>query len=333
MKIPWQFNSKVHPSERYNCSVCKDDGSRNNWPSASATADVRLIPWRHSSSRFLCFIEATNFVTASSEGSVKERMLSVCKVDNSGSNWPSASATVDVRSMLLSSSFSIVLFLITSIKLNTPSEELSVKPRIFSVDNDNHKVHPSDPRNSSVCKNDGSRNNWPSASGTADVRLIPSRYSWTRFLCLKEATNCACDSLILSLGKGDNSEDTVQEPKGSPWQGDNTGSNWPGASAAADVTFILLSSSFSRVSCLIAATNFIAASSEHSFKKLMLTLLKADKSGNNWPRASANVDVTLIALSSTSSTGLCLKPSESLVIAFAAFSVKPVIVSVPNDEM
>ena len=161
------------------------------------------------------------------------------------------------------------MFLITSIKLNITSTELSVKPLIFSVGIFQMKVHPSEPKNSnsSVCKDDGSRNNWPSASATADVSLIPCRHSWSRFLCLIEATN------------------------------------------------------------------FVAASSEHSFKELMLSLLKADNSGKNWPRASANFDVSLITLSSTTPRGLCLKTSKSLVIAFSAFSVKSVIDSVPNDEL
>ena len=374
-----------HSGEAPMSSVRKDDNSGSDWPSASAAAGVRLIPGRYSSSRVLCLVVVNNLVTALSEHSVEAPMCSVRRVDNSVSNWASALAAADVRAILLSFSSSIVLFLITSIKLNTTSAELSVKPSISSVGifrmetgNGNHKVHPSEKHNSSVCKDDCWRNNWASASA-ADVRLIPCRYSWVRFLCLIKATNFvtalsehSVKERMLSACKDDNSgsnwtsstatadvrlipwryswsrflcfteatnfvtassEHSVKEPKLSVRKADNSGSNWPSASAAADVRLILRSSSFSRVLCLIAATDFVAASSEHSFKELMLSLLKADNSGNNWPRASANVDVSLITLSSTSSTGLCLKTSKSLVIAFAAFSVKPVIVSVPNDEL
>ena len=48
---------------------------------------------------------------------------------------------------------------------------------------------------------------------------------------------------------------------------DNSDSDWPSDSAAAVVRFILLSSSFSRVLCLIALTNFVTASAEHRAKE------------------------------------------------------------------
>ena len=73
-------------------SLCQADNSDSNWPSASATADVRLISLSFRCLRVRCVIEATNLVTTSSENSDKPLICSAFKGDNWGSDWQSASA-------------------------------------------------------------------------------------------------------------------------------------------------------------------------------------------------------------------------------------------------
>ena len=269
----------------------------------------------------MCLIAETNFVTPSSEHSVNPLIFSVCKADNSGSNWPSASATADVRLISLNSSFSRGLCLITSINLVTASAENSGHRFILSsrnTGNSNCKLYPSEPLISSFCRDGNSGNDWTSVTAAADVRFIPLSCSSSRVLCLIPVTNFATAS----------SEDSVKPLIFSVCKADNSGNAWPRAMVAADVRFILLSFSSLRVLCLIAVTNFVTASSEHSIRPLTLNVRKADNSGSDWASDPATVDVRFMRHSSSSSRVLCLIAETNFVTASSEHSTKSLIFSV-----
>ena len=108
---------------------------------------------------------------------------------------------------------------------------------------------------------------------------------------------------------------------------DNSDRDWPRDSTAAVVRFILLSSKYSRVLCLIPAKSLVPASSEHKVTPLISSVFKVDNSDSDWPSDSAAAVVRLISLSFRSSRVLCLIPAKSLVPASAENKVTPLISS------
>ena len=71
---------------------------------------------------------------------------------------------------------------------------------------------------------------------------------------------------------------------------DNSDSDWPSASAAAVVRFILLSSRSSRVLCLIEATSLVTASAEHLAKERERRMTRSNF-GNKDASSTAPFDV------------------------------------------
>ena len=124
--VPASAEHKVTPLIS---SVCKADNSDSDWPSASASAVVRLISLSFNPLRVLCLIPAKSLVPASAEHKVTPLISSVCKADNSDSDWPSASAAAVVRLISLRSSSSRVLCLIAVTNFVTASAEHSAKER------------------------------------------------------------------------------------------------------------------------------------------------------------------------------------------------------------
>ena len=110
-------------------SVCKADNLDSDWPSASAAAVVRLISLSSNFLRVLCLIPEKSLFPASAGHKVTSSIFSVCKADNSESDWPSASAAAIVRFMSLSSSSSRDLCLIAVTNFVTASAEHSAKER------------------------------------------------------------------------------------------------------------------------------------------------------------------------------------------------------------
>ena len=244
-------------------SFCKADNSDSDWPSDSAAAVVRLISRSFNSLRVLFLIPAKSLVPASAEHKVRPLISSVCKTDNSDSDWPSDSAAAVVRLILHSLISSRVLGLIPAKSLVPASAEHKVTPLI-----------------SSFCKADNSDSDWPSASAAAVVRLISHRLISSRVLCLIPAKSLVPASaehkatpLIVSFCKADNSD-----------------SDWPSASAAAVVRFILHSSSSSRVLCLIEATSLVTASAEHLGEKREKRMTRSNF-GNKDASSTALFDV------------------------------------------
>ena len=78
---------------------------------------------------------------------------------------------------------------------------------------------------------------------------------------------------------------------------------------------VSLSVRFSRVLCLIAATNFVTATSEHSAKLLIFSVRKVENSGSDWLSASAAADVMLVSLRVRFSRVLCLIAATNFVTA------------------
>ena len=267
---------------------------------------------------------ASNFNTASAEHSFKPLIFSVCKADNWGSDRPSASAAADVRLISLRFSSSRVLCLITATNPVTASAEYSVRPRIVSdigshsklIGNCKSKVQPSRSLIFSVSKADNSGSDWPSSSAATGVRWISLSSSISRVLCLMAATNFDDASL----------ENLVEPLMLNIRRADNSGSDWPSAVAAPEVRLILLSVSFSRVLCLIAATNPVTESSEQSAMPLIFSVRKADNSGSDWLSASAAAEVRCISLSSSSSRVVCFIAETSLASASSENLAKSLIV-------
>ena len=202
-------------------------------------------------------IPAKRLVPASAEEKVTSLISNVCKADNSDSDWPSASTAAVVRFRLLSTRFSRVLCLIPAKSLGSlvlASAEHNVTPRMYSV-----------------CKADNSDSDWPSASAAAVVRFISLSTKDLRVLCLIPAKRLVpasaeqkVTSLIFSVCKADNSD-----------------SDWPSASTAAVVKFSLVSTSSSRVLCLIPAKSLVPASAEHKVTPLITSACKADNSDSD----------------------------------------------------
>ena len=327
MTMASNFNtpSAEHSLKPLIFSVCKADNSGSDRPSASAAADVRLISLRFSSSRVLCLIAATNPVTASTEYSVRPRIVSdigshsklignckskvqpsrslifsVSKADNSGSDWPSSSAATGVRWISLSSSISRVLCLMAATNFDDASLENLVEPLMLNIR-----------------RADNSGSDWPSAVAAPEVRLILLSSSSSRVLCLIAATSPVTAS----------SEQSAKPLIFSVCKADNSGSDWLSASAAAEVRCISLSSSFSRVVCFIAETSLATASSKNVAMPVIFSVRKADNSGSHCLNASAADDVRLILRISRCSRDLCLTAKTNVVTASVTPSVKPLIIS------
>ena len=124
---------------------------------------------------------------------------------------------------------------------------------------------------SSLRKADNLDSDWQSASTAAVVRLISLSLRTLRVLCLIPAKRLVPASaehkvtpLISSIRKADNSD-----------------SDLPSDSAAAVVRFILLSSKYSRVLCLIPAKRLVPASAEYKVTPLISSVCKADNSDSD----------------------------------------------------
>ena len=160
-------NSRVTESSEHSARLPifnnrKANNSGSDWLSAFTAADVRFILRSFNLSRVLCLMAATKLVTAWSEQSIKPLMLRVCKADSSGSNWPSASATGDVKRISLSVSSVRVLCLIAAYKdVAVPSQNSS-----------SAKLHMLE-----VCKSDNLGSDWPCASSTDDIKRMSLRVS------------------------------------------------------------------------------------------------------------------------------------------------------------
>ena len=269
----------------------------------------------------MCLKAAAKPVTASAEHSVDTLISSVCKADNSHRDWRSALATAAVRLISLSVSSLRVLCLIAATKLITALEEHSAKPYIFSA-----------------CRADNLGSDWLSASAAADVKWILLSFSFLRGLCFITSINLVTASAEHSvqplISSSDNGHETellkIHNCKLHPFtppilklfKADNSGSDWRSTSATADVKFTLLTFSFSRVLSLIAATNFVTDTSEHSVKLLISSVRKTDSSGSDRLSASATADVMSVSLSVRFFRVLCLIAATNFVTASSEHSAK-----------